>query len=213
MSERTPLYLAFLVVALIFGLLLLREPLFGPYVALGEQAEALETKVAALEAEADLRANDLPRARALAVTFGPPLEASQRSMAAAAFYTRITDLATASGLRVNNLTPAPEVLGEDGLVRLSATLNLTGPTRAVVAFLAQVQRAPRLTGLTRLTLRRGETARGQAATDSLTVQATMQTLAPADRATRARQAAEQAKRDAARQRASGTAAAAGGLAQ
>lgn len=196
MSERTPVYLALLVLSAVVGLVLLREPLFGPYQAMKGRLAELNEEADRLEREIRERRGGRQQLSALLDAYGEPLAADQRGMAAAAFYGRIEGLASGCGLKVESVSPKPETLTDEGLLRFGATVNLAGDTRAVVAFLAQIQASTRVIGIDRVTVRR----RGEAERP-LTMQVQLASYGIADRETRAELAKAQARKAAERRRA------------
>lgn len=202
MSERTPLYLALLVGSLLVGLVLLREPLFGPY-------QNMRTEIAELQAEADSLAKEIRERRggqtelaSLLDAYGEPLAPNARSLAAAAFYSRVEGLATGCQLQVESVSPKPEVLTDDGLLKFGATVNLAGDTASMVSFLAQLQASTRVVGVDRLVMRRRD-----ASERPLTMQVHLTSYAVADQDTRRDLAQAQAKKAAERRKMAGGASA------
>ncbi|MBI5833019.1 MAG: hypothetical protein HZB16_12045 [Armatimonadetes bacterium] len=199
MSERTPLYLALLLASLVVGLILLREPLFGPYTRMADEIATLRAEADGLDKEIRERSGGRAELSDLLDAYGMPLEAGERSMAAAAFYSRLEGLASGCQLKVESVAPKPEVLTEDGLLKFGVTVNLAGDTQGVVAFLAQIQASANVVGIDRLTVRRRD-----AAERPLTMQVQLTSFGIADRATRRELAQAQAKKAAERRKTNGS---------
>ena len=198
MSEKTPVYLALLIGSLVLGLVLLREPLFGPYQRMGDQIAELRNQADALDQELRERSGGRAELSSLLDAYGDPLEPGARSMAAASFYSRLETLATGCGLKVESVSPKPEVLTDDGLLRFGVSVNLPGDTQGMVAFLAQLQAATSVVGIDRLTVRRREGTE-----QPLTMQVQLTSYGIADRDTRRELAQAQAKKAAERRKTSG----------
>jgi hypothetical protein len=181
MTERTPLYLVLLAASVLVGLALLREPLFGPYLALGRTITESRAKVASLQAELRAAEQTRPELRRLGEWFGEPLAAGERPARAGVFYSRLETLAAGAGLAVESLQPRPDTVDGQGVVRFPVALNLLGDTRGLVALLSQLRASTQLVGVERITVRRrDDSAR------PLSMQAVLVSYGLVDRETRAK---------------------------
>jgi Tfp pilus assembly protein PilO len=195
MTNKTWVYFALLGVSLVIGGLLLREPLLSPYRDLQTRIAADELRVKELQAEIAARQHSRDDAVRLSAAFGPALEPDRRAVRAAWFYSQIESNAAASGMELVSLQPRPAVVEETGLLRFPVAVSLQGDMAGLVGLLAQFRATTALVGIDRLVVQRRDDAR-----KSLAVQATMAAYGLADPQTRAKLAAEAAKRSAGRSR-------------
>jgi Tfp pilus assembly protein PilO len=167
MSDRAPALLVLALVAALGAAALLREPLLTPYrehvAAIARDRET----VAGLERQiAERRAGHETQAE-LAESFGLPLAAGEPPRRAAELVGRLQSLAEGCGLKVDSVQPRIEAADGDGLVRFPVQLNLSGDTRALVAFLVQIQAAGEVLALDHCTVHRQEQAKQPLAISAL----------------------------------------------
>lgn len=189
MTERTPLYLAGLVVALCIGALLVGKPVLARYRTLGEELGTARAEAAELGKLLAATKDSRLAVAAMSDVWGAPLTAAERPRRASRFYGRLDRLATDAGLHVESLQPRPDTVDSQGLVRQPVTANLTGNLKSLVAFLAQVRASKQLVGIDRLDIRRRDDAAAPLAIQAILVQ-----YGVADRDTRARLAHDAAKK-------------------
>lgn len=179
MSERTPLLLVLLVVALVGGGALLREPLFRPYAQMAVDLQSAREEADRLRAELQRRRSSTGEAAELQAVYGPPLDEAGRMALATSFYRRIEALALGSNLKVQSIQPRPEILSDEGIVKIPVQVAFEGDTQGLVAFLAQLASTTALVGAERLVVRRRDNAE-----HPLTVQVRLVAYGVADQATR-----------------------------
>ncbi len=188
MTTRTWLMLALLLLSLLVGVFLLREPVFSPYFERKEELETLREEVNQLR-ERLAETKDAARSREVSWSgYGEPLDPAAQAARASDWTRRLEALTLGAGLEVVTVQPKREVIDEQGLIAFPITLTLAGDTGGLVRLLSQLQSLNGVVAVERLVVRR-QSRGGQ----PLTIQATVTNYGVIDLERREQLAAERAK--------------------
>lgn len=168
MTTRTWPMVLLLLVSIVVGLVLLREPLLKPYYARKAEVEALREDVGKLRSELLETRAAAKRRTASWQGYGDPLDVSKQAQRSSDWTRRIETLAVGAGLEVVTVQPKRPRLDDLGVVGFPLTVSLAGDSAGLTRFLSQLQTMRGVVEIERLVVRRQ--TRGD---EPLTVQASV----------------------------------------